>query len=172
MRSTAAKRLRIKEDMVKLYMGIDPGRKGGMGIIDQRSNFVAGWRWNDKESIRDVYRRIYSYRKKLMIVFIEKINLFPQMNKSTIINASKLLINVGKWKALLNIMELPYVEISPREWQKHFDLTNWRKWGLMSPLDMARRLWPDAPLNHKVDDGIAVGLLLSEYARTKDIVSA
>ena len=38
----------------KLFVGIDPGQTGGLGIVDQEGQFVAAYRWDRREP-----RRLY-----------------------------------------------------------------------------------------------------------------
>jgi hypothetical protein len=37
--------------------------------------------------------------------------------------------------------------------------------GQLTPLTLARQLWPDAALKYQADDGMAVGLILADLAR-------
>ena len=38
----------------QLFVGIDPGQTGGMGIVDQEGQFIAAYRWDRREP-----RRLY-----------------------------------------------------------------------------------------------------------------
>jgi hypothetical protein len=46
----------------KLFVGIDPGQTGGMGIIDEKGQFVAAYRW-DKRNPRRLYQILKALSK-------------------------------------------------------------------------------------------------------------
>ena len=44
----------------KLFVGIDPGQTGGLGVVDQDGQFVASYRWDRREP-----RRMYEILETL-----------------------------------------------------------------------------------------------------------
>jgi predicted RNase H-like nuclease (RuvC/YqgF family) len=44
----------------KLFVGIDPGQTGGLGVVDQEGQFVAAYRWDRREP-----RRMYQILETL-----------------------------------------------------------------------------------------------------------
>ena len=67
-------------------------------------------------------------------------------------------------------LDLPVVSIAPITWQAAVGLHRWKS-KLKdnpigpTPLILSRSQWPQAPLEHKADDGKAVGLLLANLAQ-------
>ncbi|MEW6385929.1 MAG: hypothetical protein AB1491_00210 [Thermodesulfobacteriota bacterium] len=167
-----------------LFLGIDPGRKGGAGIVDDQGACVHSWRWKDSDPLYTWYH-LCEYRDLLINIYIEAVRLFPALPKNVLLNTQALLLNAGRWMGMLDVLQVPYQLISVDEWQAHYNLTRWRKRkaridrvltqghvklsphtpGPTTPLSLARTFWPQAPLKTQADDGMAVGLLLADMAR-------
>lgn len=62
-------------------------------------------------------------------------------------------------------LAIPYLEIEPATWQHKMGIWRWQKLGLLSPLQLARKMCPNAPLKALADDGKAVAMLLADLAR-------
>ena len=150
-------------------MGIDPGKTGGIGVIDDRGRFVAAHRWNDLEP-RRLYDFLLLIRDDIWKVYLELIQVFPQKESGFISQGQGTIANWGIWQGFLIAAGLRFEVISPLTWQAPAGLTSWAKKQSQgidchSPLTLARLLWPAAPLEFKVDDGKAVGLILADLAR-------
>ena len=158
------------------FCGIDPGQTGGIGILDGAGKFVAAHRWNLKDPIY-IYDNILLMMKGLRVkTYIEDINI-PQTGAgidNQFSGSGNLLVNYGIWQGWLMAVGLAYEPIAPATWQAVFGLFRWKKrleqtqFGgppVDSPLTLARRLWPSAPLEFQADDGKAVGLFLAALAR-------
>jgi len=55
----------------------------------------------------------------------------------------------------------PWMLVRPQKWKKDMGLTSDKA----ESLDMARELWPAAPLTRKKDNGRAEALLIAEWLR-------
>ena len=153
----------------QLFIGIDPGQTGGLGVIDANGQYYGAWRWDSKAPI-NIYNRLILCRDMVNIVYLELIQTFPQESKGFITRNQATLVNFGQWQGMLIAAGLPFVTISPLTWQSKMGLTSWQKKqkdGIVchSPLSLARSIWPDAPMEHEADSGKAVGLLLADLAR-------
>jgi len=157
-------------------MGIDPGQTGGIGILDSAGQFVAAHRWNLKNPIY-IYENILLMMKGLRVkTYLEDINL-PQTGAgidNQFSRAGNLMVNFGIWQGWLMAAGLEFDLIAPATWQAVAGLFKWKKRleqsefggpAVDSPLTLARRLWPAAPLEFQADDGKAVGLILADLAR-------
>ena len=154
---------------MKLYVGIDPGKTGGIGVIDERGQFVAAHRWNTRQP-RRLYEFILLIKDDIDKIYLELIQVFPQKETGFISQGQSTIANWGLWQGFLIAANLPFDIISPLTWQACFKLTSWQakqKDGIVchSPLTLARSLWPGAPLEYQVDDGKAVGLILADLSR-------
>lgn len=151
------------------FVGIDPGKRGGLGVLDHRGQFVAAHRWDQKEP-KNIYNILLLFNDYLLNhVYLELIQVFPQKEKGFITQNQSTLINLGMWQGFLTAAGLPYLLIHPATWQASQDLTGWaakQAEGIVchSPLTLARARWPGAPLEFQADDGKAVGLLLAHMA--------
>ncbi len=69
--------------------------------------------------------------------------------------------NFGQLCAVLDVLGIPWSEVRPAKWKKAMGVTKDKS----SSIVLARRLWPDAPLTRKKDDGRAEALLIAEWGR-------
>src|SRR5208337_4458586 len=155
---------------MKLYAGIDPGQTGGLGIIDQDGHYFSSRRW-DRRDPRQLYILLQSINDLVVVVYLEDINLptTAEAVENRWSAGSNLLVNSGIWQGWLIALSLPVVMIPPATWQAAVGLFRWQKRQkngepVESPLDLARRLYPEAPLEFQKDDGQAVSLLLASLA--------
>jgi hypothetical protein len=149
---------------VKYYVGVDVGVSGGIGIIDRAGDVVGAHRWQGKNPVL-LYNLLSIIRGLIDNIYIELVQTFPQKDSGFQNKNQGLLVNLGVWQGWCMALGLPAVLVSPLTWQAAFGLTHWQARKSESPLELARRLWPGAPLEFKVDDGKAVGLLLAELSR-------
>ena len=155
----------------RLYAGIDPGQTGGLGIVGNSGGFVGCHRWNQREP-RALYNILINYRDMIEIIYLENVNL--PTGGAGIDNrfcaTGNLLVNLGIWTGWLIALDLPVISIAPITWQAAVGLHRWKSKLVvnpagLTPLTLARSQWPGAPLEHKADDGKAVGLLLAHLAQ-------
>ena len=159
---------------MRYFSGIDPGQTGGIGIINDQGGFVAAHRW-DKRDPKRLYELLYYIKDSVLKVYIENVNL-PQTGaglENKFCGSGNLLVNVGIWQGFLIALGIGFDEIAPQTWQSVCGLFRWKKRleqsqfggpAVDSPLTLARRLWPAAPLEYQADDGKAVGLHLAALA--------
>lgn len=165
-----------------IYLGVDPGKNGGAALLDAQGGIIETWRWREGQDPLSSYNILLNYtRYKNIYSYIEHIKLFPTLPPPIILNTQALLVNLGQWHAVLDILQIPYQSIPPNDWQARYGLRHWRKRKAKldadatsstpkahlpnSPLALAKLLWPNAPLKTQADDGVAVALLLADLAR-------
>lgn len=167
---------------MELYLGVDPGANGACAVIDADSAFMwcARWSLNKPFMISDALKGSSDLIKSGLI---EKVSLFPQKGMGHSVAMQSLLVNAGIWQGFCIAHGIPFTLITPPEWQNMVGLQNWKKneerlnrkgasvMGLIpnTPIRLARKLWPNAPLDHAADDGTAVALILAECARQQAI---
>ena len=156
--------------MMQLFIGIDPGQTGGMGVLDQAGHLVTAVRWDQKDPAQ-IYHRLELMREQVSRVYLEEVNL-PQTGAGLNFQHTPqaLLVNQGIWLGWLIALSLPVALIPPQTWQAATGLHRWKSNLIKNPtgptpLNLARRSWPTAPLEFQADDGRAVGLLLADLAR-------
>jgi hypothetical protein len=160
------------------FLGVDPGSNGACAVIDAESAFMWGARWS-LNTPSMIVSALKGSADRIKGALIEKVSLFPQKGMGHSVAMQSLLVNAGIWEGWLLAFDIPYKLITPPEWQGMVGLQKWKKhekrlelkgasaMGLIpnTPLRLARKLWPQAPLDHAADDGTAVALILAECAR-------
>lgn len=149
---------------VRVYLGIDPGGKGGIAAIgyDEEANtFVPYWTMPlEKLTERDIWEGL-RFRHASWAV-LEKVGASPQMGRTSAFSFGK---SYGFLRGVLTASKIPFDEVSPQKWQKAL--------GCLSGGDKrvtrakAQQLFP----NIKVTHAIADCLLIAEYARRTYVTS-
>lgn len=142
-----------------VYIGIDPGQKGGYAIIDCDS--VRTYSWDDKAFIE--------FAKNLdntnCVCCLEKVGAMPKQGVSSMFNFGK---SAGFIEGVLQTCGIPYQLVPPQKWKKEFSVSSDKN----QSIAVCKRLFPNISLRRTDrcttdSDGMAEALLLSEYARRK-----
>lgn len=147
--------------MERIYIGIDPGKSGGIAVIDEYTNERWAIPYSDEELLKTAdYAMEYD-----CICCLEKVGAMPGQGVTSMFNFGKA---YGYIKGVLEAFGIPYQEISPQKWKKEFGLNSDKT----ASVEVCRRLFPDVnllatPRCKKAHDGMAEALLLAEYARRK-----
>lgn len=149
--------------MKKISIGIDPGKKGGIALIDWRTNLATTEPYSDKALI-DICRDIY-YGNVNAICCLEKVGAMPGQGVVSMFNFGQ---SYGYIKGALESFHIPYQEITPQKWKREFGLSSDKA----ASTEVCRKLFPDinllaTPRSKKPHDGMAEALLMAEYARRK-----
>ena len=177
---------------MKTYIGIDPGQKGAIAIID-----VMGTHCNDQIVIHDMPllpdKEIDSYKLKEYLLssnpknihpwfcILEKAQAMPLQSSNAGFTYG---VGYGEIKSVLKILEIPYMEIRPQIWKKHFSLSKAKKDTVAKKaaqkaaakkqaVAKAMSLFPSIPKEDfygpegGLKDGRAEALLMAEFGRSK-----
>ena len=153
-------------------VGIDPGKTGGVCILDERGQ-ILDLRRLEPETLPHLFKSAPPHH-----VAIEHAQAFP---KDTPLTAFKYGVGFGRLLQTVDVMKLPYTLVKPREWQKimHKGATHWQKSDKSAPkkrsLEIARRIWPGqtflrTPRCTKPDSGLFDAALIAEWCRRTQIV--
>ena len=147
-----------------LYLGIDAGSvNGALGAIDHDGNYVESFmiEHKDKHILALVFKsRILSIvdPKEGAQICMEQVHAMPKQGISSTWNFARA---VGVISAVCELTNYPFHLVSPQKWKKHFNLTADKN----EALDLARKLFPKAPLKLKKDINRAEALLIARYWR-------
>jgi len=147
-----------------IYIGIDAGSvSGALGAIDHNSNYVSSFMIDhkDKHILALVFKsRILSVvdPKEGAQICMEQVHAMPKQGISSTWNFARA---VGVISAVCELTNYPFHLVSPQKWKKHFNLTADKN----EALDLARKLFPKAPLRLKKDINRAEALLIARYWR-------
>lgn len=150
------------------FVGIDPGKSGGLAIIDTDGGqpTVTALAFDPKypksyvETIQEL-----SLCAAHCFVVVENVHAMPKQGVSSSFNFGR---GFGWLIGLLDFGGLPYELVNPQKWKKEFSCTSDKN----TSIDVAKRLFPNVNLMRtdrcsKPHDGICEALLMAEYGRRK-----
>lgn len=151
--------------MKSLFIGIDPGKNGGIACIDTETKIVYTIPYNDKALIDLCRDEGYGGNTEHIMCCLEKVGAMPKQGVVSMFNFGH---SVGYIKGVLESFRIPYQEITPLKWKREFGLTS----NKAASVDVCSKLFPDidllaTPKSKKPHDGMAEALLMAEYARRK-----
>lgn len=140
------------------FIGIDPGCKGGIAIIDGDNIMV--FPYSDEK-----YREIFEmYQGTNCLCFIEKVHSMPKQGVSSTFTFG---MNYGKILGMLIGFRIPFELITPQKWKKKFTLIGVDK---NASIQKCKELYPNVSLlaterSRKENDGMAEALLIATAAK-------
>lgn len=144
-----------------IYIGVDPGKKGGYAITD--GQIVSVYPWDDQKFVDDMATVMNTGK---CIAAVEKVGAMPGQGTVSMFSFGQ---SYGFILGVLTAFGIGYQLIPPRKWKAEFGLLNTQK---QASVDVAKRLFPGVSLLpsdrcRKDSDGMADALCLCEYARRK-----
>lgn len=146
--------------MDKIYIGIDPGKAGGICFLmdDEIKTFKCPATTHDMAEELILAKDI---RKCTAIV--EKVHSFPGQGVASTFNFG---YNYGVWLGILSALHIPYQLCLPRKWMKFYGSMPKEKKDRKNHLkQLAQQMYPD----HKVTLYNADAILLANYLKKTDI---
>ena len=148
-----------------IYIGIDPGEKGAIGLIDENSEFC-----NRVEDCPSTLNEIWKIVNNLSIyknyVYIEKVNPYY---KSSAKSAFTFGMNFAAWQMAFTAAYIPYEFVTPRKWQKEvYDSAKKLDNPKQQSYELASRLFPSLEFKTprgRILDGRSDAMLIAEYCR-------
>lgn len=142
-----------------IYVGIDPGLKGGIAVITNDATMA--YPYSD-ETLRNIAQSLTDENARCCL---EQVHAMPKQGVSS---TFKFGVSYGYIKGILEMAGLSYQEIPPQRWKKEFGLNSDKT----ASIDVCKRLFPSVSLRAtercRTDhDGMAEALLMAEYARRK-----
>lgn len=148
-----------------MYLGIDPGYSGAWGLIDHHGDYQScgDMLHNEKHILtRAVIAEMsQAIDRQDVEIVIESVHSMPGQGVSS---SFKFGMAFGAAIAMAERFNCPWHFVSPQMWKKDLGL----KADKNESLDLARKIWPNAPLSRKKDNGRAEALLLAEWLRLKN----
>lgn len=151
--------------MKTLFIGIDPGKSGGIACIDTETKIVYTVPYNSKALIDMCRAEGWNGNTEHIMCCLEKVGAMPGQGVVSMFSFGQ---SVGYIKGVLESFRMPYQEITPQKWKREFGLTSDKA----KSAEVCGRLFPDVsllatPRCKKPHDGMAEALLMAEYARRK-----
>lgn len=147
--------------MKTLFIGIDPGKKGGIAFINNQTGEAATTPFGSAALIGLLEEARYLDS----VCCLEKVGAMPGQGVVSMFNFGQ---SVGYIKGMLEAFSIPYQEVSPQRWKKEFGLSSDKE----ASAEVCRKLFPSidllaTPKCKKPHDGMAEALLMAEYARRR-----
>lgn len=150
---------------VMFYLGIDAGFSGAWGIVDHHGNYqgCGDMHHTDKHILTNkVMDEILYVRGGYDLeAVVEAVHSMP---KQGVASSFKFGVAFGGAIALAERLRCTWQLVTPQVWKKALGLDSDKQ----KSLDLARKLWPDAPLKRKKDNGRAEALLLAYWLRNQN----
>ncbi len=148
-----------------VFIGVDPGAvSGAYAAIDHNGEYIAcgdipsvDGRVNASQ-LRYVLKSCVSSFDTALIV-VESVHSMP---KQGIASTAKFMRAVGAIEATAELTHYPLVLVTPQAWKKHHGLIGTEK---VASLDLARSMFPEAPLTRQKDHGRADALLMAVWLK-------
>ena len=145
-----------------IYIGVDPGKKGGYAWIWDSKTTVHPW--DDTTFVQDMH--MLSLCDDKPIAAVEKVGAMPGQGVTSMFSFGQ---SYGFILGVLTAFGIPYQLVPPRKWKAEFGLLHTEK---QASVDVAKRLYPEVSLLptkrcKKESDGMSDALLLCTYARRK-----
>lgn len=150
--------------MKTFFIGIDPGKNGGIAYVDTQDGVSVTMPYSDTELI-DLCSVVSHNWNQEAVCCLEKVSARPGQGVVSMFNFGQ---SVGYIKGVLESFRIPYQEITPQKWKKEFGLNSDKA----VSSEVCRKLFPEinllaTPRCKKPHDGMAEALLMAEYARRK-----
>ena len=134
-----------------IYIGIDPGLKGAIVVLDSVRVYIDPW-CTTLESFQFL-QGVHGWGDD-MCAIVEKVT-----------RPTKLTRNAGEWIGMLTALGIPFKEISPKKWQKYFGIFAKERTQRKNQLkQMAQRLHPQIKWTHVTADAYLLAIYAKEEA--------
>jgi crossover junction endodeoxyribonuclease RuvC len=146
-----------------IYIGIDPGAKGAMALLDDNARLPEIIPFNKEEYIDRL--RLLFYEEAECICCIESVHALPRQGVASTWAFGQ---SYGWLLGMLDTLCIPYQPITPQKWKKEFGLNSDKA----KSVEVCKQLFPGINLlrterSRKEDDGLAEASLMALYARRK-----
>lgn len=145
--------------MTGYIMGIDPGKKGGVGIIESNGTKCVSFSLANGTE-KDMVELLTEYASNTRIAFIEKVHSMP---KQGVVSAFTFGTNFGFYQGVLLALQIPFEFVTPRVWQANLKCLS--KGNKNVTKKKAQELFPKEKITHNNADA----LLIAEYGRRKTV---
>lgn len=152
-----------------IYIGVDPGKKGGYAVIEQGisgQQTVEVYPWDDSEFVHKMRMLAEDddIRNAGIIAAVEKVGAMHGQGVTSMFSFGR---SLGFIEGVLSGCWISYQLVPPNVWKKSFSLIGKDK---QASIETCKRLFPGINLLpsdkcKKDSDGMAESTLLAEYAR-------
>jgi crossover junction endodeoxyribonuclease RuvC len=162
-----ARRTKIKT--IHAWLGIDPGKKGAITLIDEHGG-LQFFPWPKDDDLREIRDILIKWKREYIIkgCLLEKVHAMPGQGVTSMFSFGT---NFGCWIMALAFADIPYELITPQKWQKAVTYPKDGATPNARALTAVRRLFPKEtfilPRCRVPHDGLVDAALMSVVAKRK-----
>lgn len=141
-----------------IYIGIDPGKTGGITIIDDANVFV----YMMPQTEKDISSLFRGWSARESIALIEQVHAFPGQGVTSMFTFGQ---GYGFLRGCLVAHSIPFTEVTPQKWMSYFGFKKDRS---ELPKDYKKRIFQKAQNMYphtSVALATADSLMIAEYLR-------
>ena len=139
-----------------LFIGIDPGKKGGIAATNGSVSICS----KCPDTVSDMSKVLDTIRDMgtKPICIIEHVHSFPGNSARSMFTFGS---NYGMWLGILASLKIPYIEVTPSKWMKHYGtLPKDKKIRKTKLKHLAQQRYPELHITLDTSDAV----LLAHYA--------
>tara|TARA_R100000664_G_C2752314_1_gene139604 strand:- start:1865 stop:2437 length:573 start_codon:yes stop_codon:yes gene_type:complete len=142
-----------------IYIGVDPGKSGGIAFIDDENNLQC-FRFNqDLDALISDIKIIRKIDK--CVAKLELVHSFPNQGVRSTFSFGE---NYGIWQGILSALDIKYTKVTPKKWMSHYGVLPKVKKDRKNKLkEIAQKGYPDTKVTLYVADAI----LIAKYTKEK-----
>ena len=143
----------------RIYIGIDPGKNGGIGIIYNDTYYAK----HTPNTVQEMANELIALKELgpdlPMYACIESVHSMPGNSGRSMFTFGS---NYGQWLGILATLKIPYIKATPNKWMKHYGSMPKIKIDRKNHLkDIAQQRFPKIKITLATCDAI----LISNYLR-------
>lgn len=146
---------------MKNYIGVDPGKHGGIAVLDESGAVIDVVKM--PETPQDLLGFLSQYKEN-SVCTLERVGGMPGNGGSAMFNFGK---GYGHLQMALIALEIPTEDVTPNKWEKMYQLGSSGKFGKTEWKNKlkakAQQLFPS--LGKKITLATCDALLIAEYGR-------
>ena len=151
---------------MKIYIGLDPGKSGGVAFILENSLYT----FKCPSTVHDMVEEI-NFCNKLgpeydIFAVVEKVWSFPGQGVRSVFTFGE---NYGTWLGILATLKIPHKLVVPNKWMKHFGSMPKDKRKRKNFIkSLAQQLYPNTKITLSTSDAV----MLAVYAKEIDLIES
>ena len=144
----------------RVFIGIDPGIKGGIAFIYNDTYYVKATPGTVAGMADELITLKQMGPNLAMYCAIELVHSFPGQG---VASTFKFGMNYGQWLGILATLKIPYIEVTPHKWMKHYgSLPKERKDRKNRLKHLAQQRFPDIKITLATADAVLLCNYLKE----------
>lgn len=142
--------------LMEYFVGIDPGKTGAIAFLSEDGTA-------EVFDFPDAFSQLVKRADRVRRAYLEQVHAMPGQGVVSTFSFGE---NYGWWQGVLMALRIPFLKVRPQDWQKNLVP---KKGASDKPsLEVARQLFPDAPLGRKKDHNRADALLIAYVCRKRE----